>query len=150
MDAITSTYMRSQYENKMNQLAENATKSVSGISANSSKEEIEGAVKDFETFLMEKVIKEVKDSFVTMDKEEDDTMSMYKDLFMDKAITEMASQLVDQIGGDITDDFVEQIMRNYGITGTTGAPGESAGLDNATVSDDIAQINASTVTQIQA
>lgn len=43
-------------------------------------------------------------------------MSQYKDLYMDTAISEISSQLVDQIGGTITDDFVDQIMRNYGIS----------------------------------
>ena len=98
---------------------------------------------------MEQVIKEVKDTFVN-EEEKDDSISMYKDLYMDSAITEIASQLVDQIGGDVTEDFVDQIMRNYGITGTTSASSDNTGLDNTTVSDDIAELNASTVTAVQA
>ena len=100
--------------------------------------------------MMEQVIKELKETFVEEDEDEDNTMGMYKDLFMDQAISKIASQLVDQIGGDVTDDFVEQIMRNYGISGTTGAPAEQAERDAAVVSDDIAATNASTVTQVQA
>ena len=144
MDAL------SMYTNQTRAVAADATtKSIGGISATSSREEIEGAVKDFETFMMEKVIKEVKKSFVG-DEDEDDTVGMYKDLYMDKAITEIASQLVDQIGGDVTDDFVEQIMRNYGITGNSNLPTDTVASDDVQVSDDIAEINASTVTQVQA
>ena len=150
MDVLgTSTYLQTQYANQNKAMAEATAKSIGGISKDSSKEEIEDAVKSFETFMVEKVIKQVKDSLVG---EEDNsvTMGMYKDLYMDKAITEIASQLVDQIGGDVTDDFVDQIMRNYGITGTTGAPTEAAGQDNTKVSDDIARTNASTVQSINA
>lgn len=150
MDVLgTSTYLQTQYANQNKALAEATAKSIGGISKDSSKEEIEDAVKSFETFMVEKVIKQVKDSLVG-EEDTSDTMGMYKDLYMDKAITEIASQLVDQIGGDVTDDFVDQIMRNYGITGTTGAPTEAAGQDNTKVSDDIARTNASTVQSIQA
>ena len=151
MDMINmNTYLQTQYTNKALQAAVDSTsKSIGNISAGSSREDVEEAVKSFETFMMEKVIKEVKDSFVG-EEDTDDTMSMYKDLYMDSAITEIASQLVDQIGGDVTDDFVDQIMRNYGITGNTNLPTEDTGLDDATVSEDIASINASTVTQVQA
>ncbi|MBO5617856.1 MAG: hypothetical protein J5901_05880 [Pseudobutyrivibrio sp.] len=150
MDVLgTSTYLQTQYANQNKAMAEATAKSIGGISKDSSKEEIEDAVKSFETFMVEKVIKQVKDSLVG-EEDTSDTMGMYKDLYMDKAITEIASQLVDQIGGDVTDDFVDQIMRNYGITGTTGAPTEAAGQDNTKVSDDIARTNASTVQSIQA
>ena len=150
MDVLgTSTYLQTQYANQNKAMAEATAKSIGGISKDSSKEEIEDAVKSFETFMVEKVIKQVKDSLVG-EEDTSDTMGMYKDLYMDKAITEIASQLVDQIGGDVTDDFVDQIMRNYGITGTTGAPTEAAGQDNTKVSDDIARTNASTVQSINA
>ena len=75
---------------------------------------------------------------------------MYKDLYLDQSITQIASQLVDELGGDITDDFVQQIMRNYGITGTASQQLDTTGLDNDAVSEDIANVNGSTVTQIQA
>ena len=130
--------------------ADATSKSVNGITKDSSREEIESAVKDFETYMMEQVIKELKDTFTSEDEEKDNTMGMYKDLFMDQAINKIATQLVDQIGGDVTDDFVEQIMRNYGITGTSSQASENAGLDAERVSDDIAQQNGSTVTGVQA
>ena len=98
---------------------------------------------------VEQVIKQMKES-LTEEDEESSNISMYKDLYMDKAISEIASQLVDQIGGDVTDDFVDQIMRNYGITGTSNAPADNKGLDNAQVSDAIAETNASTVTEVLA
>ena len=150
MDVLsTSTYLQTQYANQSKALAESTANSIGGISETSSREEIEDAVKGFETYMMEQVIKEVKDTF-TEEEEDNSNIAMYKDLYMDKAITEIASQLVEQIGGDVTDDFVDQIMRNYGITGTSTVPTDNTGLDNAQVSDDIAEMNASTVTAVQA
>ena len=151
MDATgMSTYLQSQYANQNKALAESTAKSVTGISKDSSKEEITKAVKDFETYMLEQVIKEMKKTVVQEDEEEDTSMGMYKDLYLDKAITEIASQLVDDLGGSVTDDFVEQIMRNYGITGTTSQALDQDGLDASTVSDDIASLKTSTVTSVEA
>ena len=150
MDVINANYLQTQYANTAARAAADKTaSSIGGISENSSKEEITEAVKSFETYMMEQVLKEVKESFVK-DEDQDSTMSMYKDYFMDSAYTQVASQLVDQIGGNITDDFVEQIMRNYGITGTANQAVDVAGLDADVVSDEIAQANSSTVTEVLA
>ncbi len=112
-----SNYLQTQYDNTASSAsASKATSSISGISENSSREEIEDAVKEFESYFMEQVIKQVKESMTSDDDDEDSTMSQYKDLYIDTAISEISSQLVDQVGGTITDDFVDQIMRNYGIS----------------------------------
>lgn len=145
-----STYLQTQYANQAKANAEATAKSVNGISKDSSKEEITKAVKDFETYMMEQVIKQMKETFVNEDEDEDTTMTQYKDLYLDQAITHIASQLVDQIGGSVTDDFVEQIMRNYGITGTSNQASDQEGLDTSTVSDDIASLKTSTVTSVEA
>lgn len=150
MDVTNMTYLQNQYASTAARAAaEKTASSIGGISATSSKEEITEAVKSFETYMMEQVLKEVKDSFVKTE-DEDSTMSMYKNFFMDTAYTKMASQVVDQIGGNITEDFVEQIMRNYGITGTTNPVTDATGLDADVVSDEIAKANASTVTEVLA
>jgi tetratricopeptide (TPR) repeat protein len=78
MDVLgTSTYLQTQYANQNKAMAEATAKSIGGISKDSSKEEIEDAVKSFETFMVEKVIKQVKDSFVG-EEDNSDTMGMYK------------------------------------------------------------------------
>lgn len=146
---VMNTYMQTQYNKAATEAAEKTAKSLGGISATSSKEEVTEAVKGFETYLMEQVLKEVKESFVPKD-DEDSSMSMYKDYFMDTAYTKVAEQLVDEVGGNITEDFVEQIMRNYGITGTSNVPTEDGGLDADAVSEEIAQANSSTVQQVLA
>ncbi|MCR5143672.1 MAG: hypothetical protein K6B67_00020 [Lachnospiraceae bacterium] len=91
------------------------SKSLSGISSESSEEEITEAVKSFETFLLEQVIKEVRDSLKSDEDDEDPTMSQYKDIYMDATITELASKMVDDYAGTLTEDLVDQVKRNYGI-----------------------------------
>ncbi|MBE5910603.1 hypothetical protein [Pseudobutyrivibrio sp.] len=146
-----NTYLQSQYANAAKQAAEETTKSIGKITADSSKEEVTEAVKSFETYMMEQVLKQMKESFVDEnDEEEDNSISMYKDFFMDKMYSEMASQIVDQVGDNITEDFVDQIMRNYGITGTTNLPLEDISPDDASVSEDIAKENTNTVTGVLA
>ena len=65
-----STYLQTQYANQTKANAEATAKSVNGISKDSSKEEITKAVKDFETYMMEQVIKQVKKSFVNEEEDE--------------------------------------------------------------------------------
>ncbi len=148
MDLTTMNgYLETRYQQQAQAAALEKTSSVSGITSNSTEEEITEAVKDFETYMMEQVIKQMKETF-TDDEDEDTTMSMYTDMYMDSAINKLASQLVDDLGDSITDDFVQQIMRNYGITGTTNPELEQTGVNNDDVSDDIASVNGTTVTQI--
>ena len=63
--------------------------SLKNISSDSSEEQLKGVIKDFESYFVEQVIKQMKDTF-TSDDDEDSTMSQYKDLYMDQAIETVA------------------------------------------------------------
>lgn len=90
--------------------------SLKNISADSSEEELKSAIKDFESYFVEQMLKEVKKNIkINKDEEEDSTMSQYKDLFMDRGIEMVADQLVDEFGGNLTQQLYEQMKRNYGI-----------------------------------
>ena len=60
------------------------------------------------------MIKKMKETF-TDDDEESSVASQYTDTFMDYAIEEVADQLVDDIGGNMTQQLFEQMKRNYNI-----------------------------------
>ena len=66
-----------------------------------------------ESYFVEQVIKQMKDTF-TSDDDEDSTMSQYKDLYMDQAIETVADEMVDQIGESYTQTLYEQMKRNIG------------------------------------
>ena len=60
------------------------------------------------------MIKKMKDTFTDED-EESSVASQYTDTFMDYAIEEVADQLLDEIGGSMTQQLFEQMKRNYNI-----------------------------------
>ena len=94
--------------------ADSLKNSVNGLSSNSTDEELMEVLKDFESYFMEQIIKQMKETFTDED-EESSMASQYTDTFMDYAIEEVADQLVDDIGGNMTQQLFEQMKRNYNI-----------------------------------
>ncbi len=87
---------------------------VNGLSSESTEEELMEVLKDFESYFVEQMIKKMKETFTDED-EESSVASQYTDTFMDYAIEEVADQLVDDIGGNMTQQLFEQMKRNYNI-----------------------------------
>ena len=88
--------------------------SVHGLSSNSSDEELMEVLKDFESYFVEQMIKQMKETFTDEDKESS-MASQYTDTFMDYAIEEIADKLLDEVGGNMTQQLFEQMKRNYNI-----------------------------------
>ena len=88
--------------------------SVNGLSSNSTDEELMGVLKDFESYFIQQILKEMKETFTDKDKESS-VASQYTDTFMDYAIEDVADLLVDEIGGNMTQQLFEQMKRNYNI-----------------------------------
>jgi len=113
MDGVTS-YLNSQYTNAANSAdAAQTTSGLSGIDSSSSKEDLEEAVKSFETYFVEKMMKEFQENVKSDD--EDSTMSQYTDFYMDSTLQTLAEDIVDNYAGNLTDTLVSQMARNYGI-----------------------------------
>ena len=87
--------------------------SVNGLSSNSSDEEMLEVLKDFESYFIEQMIKQMKETFT--DDDESSVASQYTDTFMDYAIEEIADKLLDEVGGSMTQQLFEQMKRNYSI-----------------------------------
>lgn len=94
--------------------ADSLKNSVSGLSSNSTEEELMGVLKDFESYFVEQIIKKMKDTFTEED-EESSMASQYTDTFMDYAIEDMADILLEEVGGGMTQQLFEQMKRNYNI-----------------------------------
>lgn len=88
--------------------------SVNGLGANSSDEELMEVLKDFESYFIEQMIKQMKETF-TEDDEESSVASQYTDTFMDYAIEDIADMLLEEVGGNMTQQLFEQMKRNYNI-----------------------------------
>ena len=112
-----ASYMSTMGANNYSTNKANNTKySLHGLSSESTEEELRDAVKSFETYFVEQVIKKVKESTTSLGGEdEDSTISQYKDLYMDGVISDLAADLVDNMGSSLTEDLVAQLKRNYGI-----------------------------------
>lgn len=85
-----------------------------GLSSDSSEEDLVNAVESFESYMLEQVIKQMKDS-VTSDDDQDSTMSQYTDMYMDATIQQLAGEMVSEYGGSLTDQLVrsdEAQLRN--------------------------------------
>lgn len=106
---LTNTANNRSNANKVDKL--NA--SAGNLSAASTKEEITDAVKSFEQYFVEQMLKQMQESAKAFSPdEEEDSLTNY---YMDFAVSEVAKQMVDQYGGRITEDFVAQVQRNYGV-----------------------------------
>ena len=114
-----------------------ATDSIKGISSKSTKEEVEAAAKSFESYFVEQAIKEVKKSIDSINgDDEDSTVSMYSDFYLDSTIQKLSEELVDQLGDSFTKTMVENMTRTYGI-GTEDADAAENEATDAEVADDI-------------
>lgn len=105
---LTNTANSRSNANKIDKL--NA--SAGNLSSASTKEEITDAVKSFEQYFVEQMLKQMQESAKVFSEDEEDQLTSY---YMDFAVSEVAKQMVDQYGGRITEDFVAQIQRNYGV-----------------------------------
>lgn len=88
--------------------------SANGLSSNSTDEELMEVLKDFESYFIEQMIKQMKETF-TDDEDESSMASQYTDTFMDYAIEDIADMLLDEVGGSMTQRLFEQMKRNYNI-----------------------------------
>ena len=110
-----------QYANNLSSSAYSAqtdklASMANGLNKDSSYEEMEGAAKKFEAYLLEQTIKEVKKSIDELKGEEsDDYASQTTSVFMDQTIQSIAETMVDQYGQRLTKELTDQMARNKGI-----------------------------------
>ena len=88
---------------------------ITGVGSDSSDEELTEAVESFESYMLEQVIKKMKDT-IKMDGDEDDSNSQLTDYYMDSTISNLASTMVKEYGGNLTEQLVAQMKRNYGMS----------------------------------
>ena len=118
VSGITSMLSQTGATNATNQASTAKTdslkNSVNGLSSNSSDEELMEVLKDFESYFIEQMIKQMKETFTDED-EESSMASQYTDTFMDYAIEDVADMLLEEVGGNMTQQLFEQMKRNYNI-----------------------------------
>ena len=111
---LNQTGATSATNNAQSAKTDSLKNSVNGLSSNSTDEELMEVLKDFESYFIEQMIKQMKETF-TSDDEESSMASQYTDTFMDYAIEDVADMLLDEVGGSMTQQLFEQMKRNYNI-----------------------------------
>ena len=112
--------------------AQGLSSKAQGLSSESTEEELKEVLKDFESYFLEQMIKKMKDTFTDED-EEQSMAGQYTDTFMDYAIEDIADILLEEVGGNMTQQLFEQMKRNYNIP--TVEETENTAADTAPVSE---------------
>lgn len=115
----TDYYAMTSSSSRASEKADSVAGKASGLTKDSSREDIEDAVKSFESYFLEQVLKQEKkamEAFSSDDEDKDAYASQMEDLYMDKAVETISSDIVDQYAGRLTDDFADQIQRNLGVS----------------------------------
>lgn len=106
-------YLTQTAENAGNSASASAVNdTISGIDKNSSEEEMKQAIKDFESYFVEQILKNVQESLKS---DEDSSYSQMTDYFMGTVNEQLADKIVDQVGNRMTQTLYEQMCRNYSI-----------------------------------
>lgn len=87
---------------------------LSGDFSNASDEELMDVCKDFESYFVEQVLKEVK-KMIPESEDEDSSMKQLKDYFEDEMVREVADQIVENQDLGIAQTLYEQMKRNYNL-----------------------------------
>lgn len=98
--------------------ANNATalaESLDSVSSSKTEEELLEVCKDFASYFIEEVLKEVKENMTMEDEDTDSTMQSLTDYHMDSVIEDISDQLLDQSGNSYIQQLYEQMKRNYNI-----------------------------------
>lgn len=90
--------------------------SIQGLDQNSSEEEMKQAIKDFESYFVEQILKNVQESLAG---DEDSSNSQMTEYFMGQVNEQIADKITDQVGDRLTQTLYEQMCRNYGISAKT-------------------------------
>lgn len=92
--------------------ADTVNGAISGIGANSSEEEMKQAIKDFESYFVEQILKNVQES---LKDDEDSSNAQLTEYFMGQVNETLADKIVEQTGSRLTQTLYEQMCRNYNI-----------------------------------
>ena len=113
IDSMASMLNTTNTDATTNYNANALKKSLNGVSSDTSADELMQVCKDFESYFVEEVIKEVKKNLLPDDEEKDASLSTMTDYTMDFAVEKIADELIDQVGGNFTQSLYEQMKRNY-------------------------------------
>ena len=90
----------------------NVEKTLKSDLSTASEDEMMDACKEFETYFIEQVLKEVEK---TIPQDEDSSMSKLTDFYKDQTMETIAEKIGEQSGNNFAQTLYEQMKRNYGL-----------------------------------
>ena len=95
--------------------ADKVQNSINNVKNGSADDELMKVCKDFSSYFIEEVIKEIKENMTFEDEDEDSSLSTLTDFHMDSAIEDISDTMLDQAGNSFVQQLYEQMKRNYGL-----------------------------------
>lgn len=104
MNSVTNSFNADKVQNSLN-----------NVSSKVNEDELLKVCKDFQSYFIEEVMKEVKENMTLKDDEEDSSLSTLTDFHMDGVVELISDQILEQSGNSFTQQLYEQMKRNYGL-----------------------------------
>lgn len=114
MDSIASILDMSSYNMSASDAA-SLKNAINGVSSEATEEELLSVCKDFASYFVEEILKEVKENMTLGDEDEDSTLKTLTDFHMDSTIEVLADEVVDEVGESFIQQLYEQMKRNYNL-----------------------------------
>lgn len=95
--------------------ADKLQNSLNSMAGKTDEDELLQVCKDFESYFIEEVLKEVKKNLTNEEEEKDASLAALTDYHMDGVIERLSDQVLEQSGMNFTQQLYEQMKRNYGI-----------------------------------
>lgn len=97
--------------------ADSISDKAKNLSSASSKEDLKDAVKSFEGYFLEQILKKEKENIDLINGDDGDlTTNQLEDFYMDQTISKVSSEMVDKNFGSLTDEFTDSLARTYHIS----------------------------------
>lgn len=117
--SISLDSMTSMLNNKISQAGSNSR--TSGLErtlntdmSQASDEELMDVCKEFESYFMEQVLKEMEKTIPDND-EGDASMSQLTDYYKDQMLQKLSGEMAEETGNSLAQQLYEQMKRNYGL-----------------------------------
>lgn len=121
MDISSTPYLNSYVNAAQSSNSKNSADSISdkakNLSSATSKEDLKDAVKSFEGYFLEQILKKEKENIDLINGDDGDlTTNQLEDFYMDQTISKVSSEMVDKNFGSLTDEFTDSLARTYHIS----------------------------------
>lgn len=119
MSISFDTSMLNMNQTITNNNGDKVTNTLKNLSSTTTEDELMKTCKDFQSYFIEEVLKEVKENMTLEEEDEDSSLSTLTDYHMDGVVELISDQILEQSGNSLTQQLYEQMKRNYGIDAVT-------------------------------